>query len=105
MFSNQKPIAAIKMLVVHMIMIEREANGSRKVMLIDIYALSLSAVGPGEAKTKQQRSPLKPETHLIVVNVVLVQPPDFVIFLHLFAFVGAALLQRVQQLAFDATKS
>lgn len=104
MFSNQKPIAAIKMLLVHMIMIEREANGSRKVMLIDIHFLSVSCRSGG-SQNEATKKPLKQETHLIVMNVIFVQPPDFVIFLHLFAFVGAALLQCVQQLSLDATKS
>lgn len=45
------------------------------------------------------------ETHLVVIDVVLAQTSDFVVFLHLFAFIRSTLLQRIQQLSFDATKS
>lgn len=39
------------------------------------------------------------------MNVVLIQTPNLVVFLHLFAFVGATLLQRIQQFSLDAPKS
>lgn len=45
------------------------------------------------------------KTHRIVMNVVLIETTDFVVFLHLFALIGAALLKSNQQLTFDSTKS
>lgn len=80
----------------------KEANGTREFMLIDILP---SAVDPGENTKENQRSPMKEETHRIVMNVVLVQTSDLVIFLHLFAFIGFTLLQCIQQLTLDASKS
>jgi len=58
-------------------------------MLIDILSRQLS----------NWRSPIA--THLVVVDVVLVESAYLVVLLHLLALVGATGLQSIQQLALD----
>lgn len=45
------------------------------------------------------------QTHRVVMNGVLVETSDFVVFLHLFTFVRSTLLQSIQQLSLDAPQS
>jgi hypothetical protein len=67
-------------------------------MLIDIFARP-------EFISCQQLKPSKWKTYRIVVNVVLVETADFVVFLNVFALGATTLLQCIQQFPFDATKT
>lgn len=72
-------------------------------MLIDIPVSCLSR--SERATMKKPHREKGRMAHLVVMNVVFIQTSNLVVFLHLFALVGATLLQRIQQFSLDATKS
>lgn len=48
---------------------------------------------------------LKPQTHLVIVNGVLVETTDIVVLLHLLALAGTTLFEGDQQFSFSAAQS
>lgn len=72
----------------------------QEIIYVNWYSRQLSI----RNSERNNEAPRK-ETHRIIMNIVLVQTPNFVVFLHLFAFIRTTLLQRIQQLSLNATKS